>query len=142
VVEETRLGAGRSIVMELMPVTVEADLDRLGQVVSNLLNNAAKHGDREWPIKVALRRRDDGQVELTVENRGEPIAPEQLETLFEPFVQGNKTTAREGIGLGLFISREVMQAHGGTLTATSTPDGIIRFTALLPLPATAGRGPG
>ena len=140
VVEETRLGTGRTIVAELMPVTVEADLDRLGQVVSNLLNNAAKHGDREWPIKVSLRP-IDGHVEFIVENRAEPIAPEQLEKLFEPFVQG-KASTREGIGLGLFISREVMRAHGGSLVATSTPEGFIRFTAVLPLPAEAGRGPG
>lgn len=130
-VEETRLGTGRTIVAELMPVTVEADLDRLGQVVANLLNNAARHGDPQWPIKVALRPCDDARVELTVENRAEPIPAEQLEKLFEPFVQGRAPT-REGIGLGLFISREVMRAHGGTLVASSSPEGIVRFTATFP----------
>jgi signal transduction histidine kinase len=133
VVEETRLGTGRTIVAELMPVTVEADLDRLGQVVSNLLNNAAKHGDREFPIKVSLRP-IDGHVEFIVENRAEPISPDQLEKLFEPFVQG-KASTREGIGLGLFISREVMRAHGGTLVATSSPEGTVRFTATMPIQA-------
>jgi phosphoserine phosphatase RsbU/P len=128
-VEETRLGAGRSIVTDLTEVTVSADPDRLGQVVSNLLNNAAKHGAPEWPITVTLRQRER-VVEFEVENHG-AIEPGTLESLFEPFVQGQGAT-REGLGLGLFISREVMHAHGGTLTATSSPGGVTRFVATLP----------
>lgn len=128
-VEETRLGADRKIVTKLMPLKVEADPDRLSQVVSNLLNNAAKHGDREWPIVVTLRQ-TGSRAEIEIENHGEVIDAALLETLFEPFVQG-KGAAREGIGLGLFISREVMHAHGGRLTATSTPDGVTHFVATL-----------
>ena len=128
-VEETRLGADRKIVTRLIPVKVEADPDRLSQVVSNLLNNAAKHGNREWPIVVTLRKAGT-RVEIEVENHGEAIDAASLETLFEPFVQG-RGAAREGIGLGLFISREVMHAHGGRLTATSTADGVTRFVATL-----------
>lgn len=126
-VEETRLGTGRTIVTRLSSVVVKADPDRLSQVVSNLLSNAAKHGDRQWPIVVGLRE-EDGRVELEVENHGEPLEPAALESLFEPFVQG-RGAPREGIGLGLFISREVMRAHGGTLTASSTPEGLTRFVA-------------
>jgi signal transduction histidine kinase len=50
--------------------------------------------------------------------------------LFEPFVQA-RTSTRDGLGLGLFISREVMRAHGGSLDVSSTPDGVICFTAEL-----------
>lgn len=128
-VEETRLGADRTILTKLIPAKVDADPDRLSQVVSNLLNNAAKHGDREWPIVVTLRQAQ-GRVELEVENHGEAIDAASLETLFEPFVQG-RGAAREGIGLGLFISREVMHAHGGKLTATSSAEGVTRFVASL-----------
>ncbi len=128
-VEETRLGAGRLFETRLEPLKVEADPDRLAQVVSNLLSNAAKHGDPERPIRVTLRA-DHGRVMIEVVNHGAPIAPTALETLFEPFVQG-RGAPREGIGLGLFISREVMQAHGGMLSVTSS-EGLTRFVASLP----------
>ena len=129
-VEETRLGAGRMIEEHLEPVTVHADPDRFAQVVSNLLSNAAKHGEASSPIIVRLRE-VEGRAEFCVENRGEPISPAMLDTLFEPFVQGPGAETRDGIGLGLFISREVMHAHGGTLTATSTLEGVTRFVAHL-----------
>jgi phosphoserine phosphatase RsbU/P len=129
-VEETRLGApGLIIETRLSPVTVQADPDRLAQVVSNLLSNAAQHGHPERPIAVTLRQAQ-GRALIEVENHGEPLSPAVLETLFEPFVKGHGA-AREGIGLGLFISREVMQAHGGTLNATSSPEGLTRFVATL-----------
>ena len=128
-VEETRLGAGRSFETRLEPLKVEADPDRLAQVVSNLLENAARHGNPERPIVVTLKE-DHGRVSLEVVNHGAPIDPSALEALFEPFVQG-RGAPREGIGLGLFISREVMQAHGGTLTATSA-GGLTCFVASLP----------
>ncbi len=128
-VEETRLGAGRTIEERLAPVTVNADPDRLAQVVSNLLSNAAKHGEPSAPIVVRLRE-VEGRAELCVENRGEPISPSMLDTLFEPFVQG-PDAARDGLGLGLFISREVMHAHGGTLTVSSSVEGVTRFVAAL-----------
>ena len=129
-VEETRLGAGRTIEEHLAPVTVNADPDRLAQVVSNLLSNAAEHGDPTAPIVVRLRE-VEGRAELCVENRGEPIPPAMLDTLFEPFVQGPRAETRTGVGLGLFISREVMHAHGGTLTASSSVEGVTRFVAAL-----------
>lgn len=135
--EETRLGSGKLIETHLVPLKVEADPDRLGQVVSNLLTNASRHGDPDKPVVIRLRE-EQGRMVLEVENQGEPITPDVLETLFEPFVQG-RGAPREGIGLGLFISREVMQAHGGTLTATSTIDGVTRFVATLSLTRTEPR---
>ncbi|MGV3621831.1 MAG: ATP-binding protein [Archangium sp.] len=125
-VEETRLATGRTIDLKVESVVLEADGDRLSQVVSNLLGNAVKHGDSNHPITLTLSPKSKG-ARLVVENRGEPIPPALLTTLFEPFVQGQTSAVREGLGLGLFISREVVHAHGGTLTATSSPDGLTAF---------------
>ncbi len=120
--EETRLASGRTIDVRAEVVTVDADGDRLGQVISNLLGNAVKHGDAARPVTLALTAKGQGAT-LTVENWGDPIPLSLLGTLFEPFVQGQTSAVSEGLGLGLFISREVVHAHGGSLTATSSPEG-------------------
>lgn len=127
-VEQTRLGSGRTFETKLTPVTVQADPDRLSQVLSNLLDNAVKHGSPDEPIRVTLST-SGSRTFIDVANNSPAIAPAVLETLFEPFTQGLGAT-REGMGLGLFISREVMRAHGGSLTATST-QGVTRFRAEL-----------
>ncbi|MFT3708096.1 MAG: response regulator [Archangium sp.] len=128
-VEEASLSTGRSFATSLDKVMVRADPDRLGQVVSNLLGNAVTHGDSLHSIQVRVREISGG-ARIEVENHGQPIAPEVRETLFEPFVQA-RTATRDGLGLGLFISREVMRAHGGTLDVKSTEDGKICFIAEL-----------
>lgn len=129
-VDETRLGTSRTIEVRAESVTLSVDADRLGQVVSNLLGNAVKHGDATQPIVVTLAPVASG-ARLSVENHGLPIPPALLATLFEPFVQGQTAAVGEGLGLGLFISREVVHAHGGSLTATSTPEGLTTFTVEL-----------
>ncbi|GEJ57097.1 PAS domain-containing sensor histidine kinase [Anaeromyxobacter diazotrophicus] len=95
------------------------DPDRLGQVVSNLLTNALKHGARGEPIEVRWRG-EERAVVLEVANGGPPIPPELLARLFEPMTQGE--ARRDGVGLGLFITREVVRAHGGRVVARSSPE--------------------
>ncbi len=129
--EETRLASGRRIEVRAEAVTLEADSDRLSQVLSNLLGNAVKHGDAQRAITLSLRAAGGG-AKLMVENHGAQIPPALLATLFEPFVQGQTSAMREGLGLGLFISREVVHAHGGRLTATSSPEGLTAFIVELP----------
>jgi len=129
-IEEAVLASGRHFERHLTPVKVHADPDRLGQVVSNLLGNAITHGDAAKSIVVRVHAAD-GLARVEVENAGAPIPPELMDTLFEPFVQA-RTATRDGLGLGLFISREVMRAHDGTLSVSSTADGVTRFTAELP----------
>lgn len=122
----------RGISLELEEIELDADPDRLAQVASNLLGNALKHSPADTPVSVWLRR-ENGAAVLEVKNRGRLI-PEQMQTqIFEPFVQYGDRAAREGLGLGLYISREIVRAHGGVLTCTSSePEGTC-FIAKLPV---------
>ncbi|HEX3676569.1 MAG TPA: sensor histidine kinase, partial [Sphingomicrobium sp.] len=67
-----------------------------------------------------------------VSNAGEPIPPESMDKLFEPFFRGNARASRQGLGLGLYIASQIAKAHGGTLTASSSPEET-RFTFSMPL---------
>lgn len=96
------------------------DPDRLGQVVANLLTNALKHGARAEPIEVRWRG-EERAVVLEVANQGPPIPAELLPRLFEPMAQGDPAR-RDGVGLGLFITRELVRAHGGQVVARSSPE--------------------
>ena len=109
----------------------EWDPDRLGQVLSNLIANAVAHG--QDPIKVTLRGEPE-QVTLRVTNHGPPIPASLLPTLFEPY-RGRENS--EGLGLGLFIVREIVSAHGGTVSVSSAEGQETTFTVVLPRRAPA-----
>ncbi|MEJ7600373.1 MAG: PAS domain-containing sensor histidine kinase [Kofleriaceae bacterium] len=117
------------------------DADRIAQVLSNLVGNALQHGAREAPIVVESRIDGDDAV-FAVTNEGPLIAPGDLEAVFEPFKQGNGTSASVGgsMGLGLFIAREVVVAHGGTIEVESKAGLGTRFTVRLPRYASAEGG--
>jgi signal transduction histidine kinase len=99
---------------------VNADLERLAQVVANLLTNAAKYS-KPGTVIVVTAVRDGGAVKLSVIDQGIGIAPEMLDAVFEPFVQQPETSehSRGGLGLGLAIARSLVEAHGGSLRAKS-----------------------
>lgn len=110
-----------------------ADRDRLAQVVENLLSNATTYAEPNAPIQVALsqEQRVDGLwVILTVSNWGPAMPPEQLASLFQPFVKGAHS---QGLGLGLWLSQRIAQAHQGTLTARIEAGTMNRFILSLPL---------
>ena len=109
---------------------VLADPDRLLQVLLNLLTNAIKFTPAGGRISVACAR-DGRRVLLQVSDTGVGIDPEQLQRVFEPFVQLDSTRA-DGVGLGLAISRELTRAMGGELTAESAPGAGSTFTIALP----------
>lgn len=110
------------------------DWDRLAQVMANLVTNAIRHGADGGRVQVKLAGAPDGFVAFEVRNEGSPIPPAALERLFEPMVRGRERTAtgRGGLGLGLFISRHLVEAHGGSIDVSSTEQDGTRFTVRLP----------
>jgi signal transduction histidine kinase/DNA-binding response OmpR family regulator len=122
---------------------VRGDGTRLAQVVSNVLNNASKYTPRQGHIWLSCRR-DVDHVQITVRDDGRGIEPEQLEAIFEPFVQTNPPVDRStgGLGLGLSLVRKLVALHGGKVTAQSSgSDRGSEFSVRLPLvPAEQANG--
>jgi signal transduction histidine kinase len=125
------------------------DADRFEQVVSNLLGNAATHGDSTRPIRVHVaehsgaalatasgrvhRSLPTSRVSLAVRNYGAPIAAEALPLLFDPLRRRRKPEGRSaGLGLGLYISERILRAHGGSIRVTSSESEGTLFEALIP----------
>ena len=113
----------------------EWDPDRLAQVLANLLSNAVQHG-RGSPITLTAHENGDA-VMLSVHNGGGTIPPDVLPSVFEPLVRGDVESPGRGIGLGLFIARAVVSAHGGDIQVTSTAEAGTTFTVTLPRAAAA-----
>jgi len=99
---------------------INCDRARIAQLFSNLLGNAFSYGARAQPVRVWATS-DGDTFELGVANAGDPIPPAALEHLFQPFFRSAVLKNREGLGLGLYIAREIALAHGGTLDVESTP---------------------
>jgi signal transduction histidine kinase len=111
------------------------DPERLQQVVMNVLANAVKFSPDAGLVQVALRR-DDRYVEIVVEDQGIGIKREFLPYVFERFRQGGARaeSANRGLGLGMSIARDIIDRHGGTITADSAGEGKgATFTVRLPL---------
>jgi signal transduction histidine kinase len=111
----------------------EWDPDRLAQVVMNLVNNALTYGPAEAPVRVSSLG-EEGWVELAVHNEGPPIPEELRPHLFEPLRRGvdEAGAATRSIGLGLYIVRTLVQAHGGTVSVDSRSEVGTTFTVRLP----------
>ena len=109
------------------------DRDRLGQVIQNLLINAIKYSPGGGEIVLALIDLDD-EVRFTVRDRGVGIPPGALDRLFDPFYRVERTARTvRGLGLGLHISRSLVEAHGGQIVAESPGEGLgSTFTVTLP----------
>jgi signal transduction histidine kinase len=106
------------------------DADRLAQATANLLTNALQHGTAEQPARLTLDGTDRSLVRLEVCNAG-TIAPETLEHLFDPF-RGGHQTARQGLGLGLYIVQQIVHAHHGTIGVSCEGGERVRFTVEMP----------
>ena len=113
------------------PARVDGDEGLLGQVVHNLVANAARHADTR--VAVALDERD-GRAVLTVDDDGAGVAEADRERVFERFVRLDEARARDsgGSGLGLAIVREIVRVHGGSVSITTSPLGGARFVVDLP----------
>ena len=126
---------------------VNGDPDRIEQALLNLVNNAVNYAPGSARIDVGLRRvnstAEDGTVtpmaEITVRDYGKGIAPEDMSRLFTRFYQVRVSNAEwvKGLGLGLFITRQIVEAHGGTISVASTMGEGTTFAIRLPISAEA-----
>lgn len=108
------------------------DPDRLAQVIGNLLSNAFQHSPPGSTVCLTTRGDQDG-VTIDVHNDGTPIPPDDLARLFEPFERGTDASASgRSIGLGLYISRQIIEAHAGRIEVRSVEAEGTRFTVWLP----------
>jgi signal transduction histidine kinase len=112
--------------------SVRCDLGRLQQVASNLLANALTHGRQHTPVKFTTHA-DDKDLILQVWNAGDPIPFESIGKIFEPFWRHSVSGSRNGLGLGLHICSQIVRAHEGQISVTSTAAHGTLFTARLPL---------
>jgi signal transduction histidine kinase len=113
-------------------LTARADRDKVLQVLLNLLTNAVKFTPSGGRIVISSDA--DDAVDIEVRDTGRGIEPDQLEQIFQPFVQVGRSldSEHEGVGLGLAISRQLARAMGGDVVARSTPGKGSVFTLVLP----------
>jgi len=121
------------ITLDLPAVLPEvlADIDRLERIFLNLLSNALKYSSPGTRVRVTARP-TDGEVAISVADIGPGIAPEDLPYLFERFYRGKGVRKTEGLGLGLFITKMLVEAHGGHIRAESEPGKGSTFEFTLP----------
>jgi signal transduction histidine kinase len=121
------------------------DEGRIGQLLSNLIGNAIKHGASDTSIQVNATSPVDTEVRVEVRNEGPPIPSESRRNLFEPLTRGGVSAAQSGqvnrsVGLGLYIARQIASAHGGTVELVSSDEAGTTFAVQLPKnPAPAPR---
>jgi signal transduction histidine kinase len=113
------------------PVAGHVDPERIAQVVQSLLSNALKFGQGQ-PVEIVLRC-EERQALLTVVDHGIGIRPEDRKRIFERFERAVSTRHYGGLGLGLWVTRQVVEAHQGAIRVEETPGGGATFEILLPL---------
>jgi signal transduction histidine kinase len=120
-------------------LVIAFDAPRMRQVLVNLLVNAVQHGERGQPVTLEAQG-DDERVRVTVRNSGKPIPADALQVIFNPLVQVAESQAdpeqrtSTSLGLGLYIAREIVTGHGGTIGVTSTAADGTAFVVELPRP--------
>ena len=137
--EDIRAGNPEQQFVEQMSgdLIVSADAARIQQALSNLLSNAVQHGHRQSPVTLAAEG-DADAVTFRISNFGDPIPADALQVIFEPLVQAPSASSethdrsKTSLGLGLFIVREIVLAHGGTIAVESSAEVGTVFTIRLP----------
>ncbi len=123
---------------------IQGDVSRMQQVLSNLLNNAVQHGGESTPIRLSAYGEEDAIV-LSIASSGNPIPPNALRVIFEPLAQVPTPTSdlnkrvKTSLGLGLFIVREIVLGHRGTIDVKSSAEATV-FTVRLPRATLAADG--
>ncbi|HEX4683695.1 MAG TPA: ATP-binding protein, partial [Gemmatimonadaceae bacterium] len=129
------LTTGRRIVMTEGPNVSQVFVDplRIGQVLGNLMSNAVKYGDKGTDILVNVEQRGV-EVEISVANHGRGIPADELPRMFSRFTRASsaRRSGVQGLGVGLYIARELVEAHGGRVSVESTPGETTTFRVTLP----------
>ncbi len=140
VIEEYEMGTGPAWSLTFdapnESIEVEVDVERIGQVILNLLSNARKYSSAGSPITMTLQRAGDACV-LSVRDEGVGIPTERLPHIFERFYRvpgvAVQTGSGIGLGLGLYITRKIVERHGGRIEVQSIPDEGSTFSVTLPV---------
>jgi len=131
--------SGRALKLEVAAdaPAVEADPALLRRALDNLLENAAKFSEPDTEIELCAKRGADGALQIEVRDHGIGIGASELERIFEPFYRTDRSRARTtgGVGLGLALARRIVEAHGGTITASSSLERGSTFTLAVPAAA-------
>ena len=135
VITEQESLSGRRIELELpaSPVVIQADCERLSQIVTNLVTNAIKYSPDNSAVQVRISQSGD-KATIYVHNEGTPIPPEQQANLFEPFYRtpDAQSSSKKGWGLGLAISKEIVERHHGRIGVESSEEQGTTFSIELP----------
>ncbi|MEA2642543.1 MAG: hypothetical protein QOF51_3937 [Chloroflexota bacterium] len=134
VVDRARPTTTHHVLSVSAPPSVPWPVDalRIEQVVTNLVNNAIKYSPVGGDVRVEINPLPAGEVEVAVVDQGIGVAPEHREHIFERFYQVSTSDYYAGMGLGLYISHEIVELHGGTLRAEYPAAGGSRFIVTLP----------
>lgn len=124
-----RVGIETSYEADAVPVVI--DVDRMQQVLTNLLDNAAKMSPPNGTIEVRVWREGERAL-VSVTDQGPGLSPELRDRVFDKFVRGRDASVT-GTGLGLYISRQILLAHDGTIRVGTSPEGGATFTFELPI---------
>ncbi len=142
--EELRARSATVIDFDRIRITVPEDLpavladgNRLERIITNLLSNALKYSAPGTPVLVRVHR-INGEVEVAMTDAGYGIAAEELPRLFQRFYRSPETHQAEGIGLGLYITKQLVEAHGGRIWVESEPGVGSTFTFTLPVAMDGG----
>lgn len=134
--EAAGIGPEHTIAVEAEPnlPLVPMDRDRVGKVIAHLIANAVKYSPSGGPVTIRVRG-EAGHVLVSVSDKGVGIAPSDAEHVFDRFTQGDMTDSRSfgGIGVGLFLARQTVEQHNGTLSVESSPGDGSTFTISLPV---------
>jgi len=125
---------GVKILCDLPPLQIVGDSERLAQVITNLLTNAIQYNQPNGEVRVQVGSQG-GLAVLTVSNTGQGIGSEDLPRVFERFYRADKSRSTGGNGLGLAISKAIVEAHGGTIEVASKENAGTTLTVHLPTSA-------
>jgi signal transduction histidine kinase len=116
------------------PVLIDADRDKIGSVISNLLSNAAKYSPKDTSILISVES-DENRITLSVQDHGLGIKPEDQAKIFDRYYRVDNKHSRKvpGFGIGLYLSAEIVHLHGGDISVESTPNQGSTFRFSLPI---------